>query len=481
MTEEQLLQAILRQDLKSFATKVFATLCPGELYRDNWHLDCLSWCLAPASREEQLRLIINLPPRSLKSITVSVALSAWLLGLDPSRRIIAVSYSDELARKHARDTRIILESAWYQRLFPATRISPRKNTETEIATTRHGFRIATSIGGTLTGRGGSVIIIDDPIKPIDAESEAERRRVNEWYDNSLYSRLDDKNRGAIIVVMQRLHENDLTGHLLAKGEFSCLALPAIAVEPQIVPIGEARFHERPAGTALHPARESLETLQQIKSSIGSRLFEAQYQQAPVPAEGNLFKAVWLKRYAEPPPDRLLDIVQSWDTASKVGLSNDYSVCTTWGIRKEVCCLLDVCRGRWEFPDLVRTVVAGAERHRAKTILIEDANSGAALIQTLRQQTALNVIAVKPTLDKMTRAAQQSAAIESGRVLLPERAPWLGEYEKEMLAFPNGRHDDQVDSTTQFLHWQAERAQSAVVVVMPVIVRSAPPGGRPSRW
>jgi predicted phage terminase large subunit-like protein len=414
-------------------------------------------------------LIINLPPRSLKSIAASVALPAWLLGRDPSRRIIAVSYSDELARKHARDARTVLEAAWYRRAFPATRVSPRKNTETEFTTTRQGFRLATSIGGTLTGRGGSVIIIDDPIKPADAESETERRRVNEWYDKTLYSRLDDKEAGAIILVMQRLHEDDLTGHLIEKGDFAILSLPAIATERQLVPIGEARLYDRAAGEALHPDRESLQTLQGIRSSIGSRIFESQYQQSPVPAEGNLFKAEWLRRYPLARLPVFKQIVQSWDTATKLGANNDYSACTTWGIRDGTYYLLDAYRGRWEFPELLRTVQAQAECRQVKTVLIEDANSGAALIQSLRQASPLNIIAVKPTVDKMTRAAQQSAAFEAGRVLLPEAAPWLAEFEKELLAFPNGRHDDQLDSAVQFLNWHAARIRFEIPFVAPIII------------
>jgi len=176
------------------------------------------------------------------------------------------------------------------------------------------------------------LIIDDPINPADAESETERRRVNEWYDKTLYSRLDDKEAGAIIVVMQRLHENDLTGYLLEKGEFEILALPAIAIAQQSLPTGQGRFHLRSPGEPLHPAREDLVTLERIKSSVGSRVFEAQYQQSPVPAEGNLFKAAWLRRYSGDPRREIFnDVVQSWDTGTKLGGTNDYSVCTTWGI------------------------------------------------------------------------------------------------------------------------------------------------------
>jgi predicted phage terminase large subunit-like protein len=469
MSNVGLRDALLRQDFAAFIEKVFATLCPGERYLHNWHLECLAWHLAKAASGERLRLIINLPPRSLKSICASVALPAWLLGRDPSNRIIAVSYADELARKHARDSRTIMEADWYRRIFDRTRANPRKNTESEYATTRQGFRLATSIGGTLTGRGGNVIVIDDPIKPADAESQAERRRVNEWYDATLFSRLDNKEAGAIIVVMQRLHQDDLTGHLIENGGFEVVSLPAIASESEAVPVGPACFYQRSAGEALHPERESLATLDAIKSAVRSQTFEAQYQQNPVPAEGNLIKSDWLRRFAaRDAAGPFTELVQSWDTASKLGTANDYSVVTTWGIRQNDYYLLDLHRGRWEFPNLLRTAVAQAERHKVKTVLVEDENSGAALIQSLRQQSRLNVIAIHPGLDKFTRVCQQSAAFEAGRVHLPDGALWLADLERELLAFPNGKHDDQVDSIVQFLGWAASRSYG-IVLASPIIM------------
>jgi predicted phage terminase large subunit-like protein len=318
------------------------------------------------------------------------------------------------------------------------------------------------------------LVIDDPIKPADAESELERKRVNEWYDTTLFSRLDDKEAGAIILVMQRLHQDDLTGHLVEKGEFEFLSLPAIATDDETLRTGDNTSYHRPIGEALHPARENLDTLQRIKSSIGSRIFEAQYQQSPVPAAGNLFKATWLGRYPSTPPrETFSDVVQSWDTASKIGETNDYSVCTTWGIYHNTYYLLDVLRDRWEFPDLLRTATTHAAIYRVDTVLIEDANSGSALARSLRQQGGLNVLQIKVLADKRTRAVQQSAVFEAGRVLLPQETPWLGEFEKELLAFPNGRYDDQVDSTVQFLQWAAQQAPY-IPIVTPYVVLGEPP-------
>ena len=200
-SEARVLRALLRSNFTAFVRKVFVTLESGQVYVPNWHLEAIAHQLERVRRGEIRRLIINMPPRSLKSMTASVAFPAFLLGHNPTRRIICVSYSGDLAKKHANDFRAVLEAPWYQRLFEGTRIG-QKDSETEIELTARGFRLATSVGGTLTGRGGDLIVIDDPLKPDDAYSEAKRNAANEWFKNTLLSRLDDKRTGAIIIVMQ---------------------------------------------------------------------------------------------------------------------------------------------------------------------------------------------------------------------------------------------------------------------------------------
>jgi hypothetical protein len=190
--ESRILQAILRNDFRAFVHKVFTTLAPGQTYIGSWHIEAVAWRLERVRRGDIRRLIINLPPRSLKSIMASVGFPAFVLGLEPSRRIICVSYSGDLARKHSNDFRAVLESSWYQLAFPTTRIGLYKNSEAEIELTDRGFRLATSVGGTLTGRGGDIIVIDDPLKPDDAFSETKRSAANQWFTNTLLSRLDDK-------------------------------------------------------------------------------------------------------------------------------------------------------------------------------------------------------------------------------------------------------------------------------------------------
>jgi hypothetical protein len=212
--QQSFLKAILRQDFEAFVRKVFHTLCPGQTFIPAWFISAVAYQLERVRRGEIRRLIINLPPRSLKSIMASVALPAYILGHDPTRRIICASYSGELAFKQSNDFRAVLGSSWYQDSFLGTRVGRYKDSETEIELTRRGFRLATSTGGTLTGRGGHLIIIDDPLKPIDALSDAKRNGANEWLHSTVLSRLDDKPTGAIVIVMQRVHIDDLTGFVL---------------------------------------------------------------------------------------------------------------------------------------------------------------------------------------------------------------------------------------------------------------------------
>jgi hypothetical protein len=232
------LDASTRQDLGVFIRRCFATVSPASEYLHNWHIDAIAHHLELVRLGEIKRLIITMPPRSLKSICASIAFPAWLLGHDPGRRIICASYAQDLSASLANQFRAVLASDWYMRTFPRARIDPSKNTETEVMTTGRGSRFATSVGGTLTGRGGSLIIIDDPLKPSEGMSETKRVHAQQWFDNTVYSRLDDKRQDAIVLVMQRLHMDDLAGYLLEKGGWTHLNLPAIAPAADKVLVGD---------------------------------------------------------------------------------------------------------------------------------------------------------------------------------------------------------------------------------------------------
>jgi predicted phage terminase large subunit-like protein len=324
--------------------------------------------------------------------------------------------------------------------------------------------------GEWTGRGADIIIIiDDPLKPEEALSDAHRQAANEWFDHTLYSRLNDKHTGAIILIMHRLHEDDLVGRVLAQEDWEVVCLPAIAEEDETIvvddPLGQ-RYFERRRGEALHPAREPLPMLEQIRRTIGEYNFAGQYQQAPSPLGGGLVKAGWFRQYAAGEAPQFERIVQSWDTASKATELSDYSVCTSWGIAGKNLYLLDVLRQRMEYPELKRAVRAQYERFRPSVVLIEDKASGTQLIQELIAEGLYAVTRYQPQFDKVMRMHAQTAMIENGFVHLPDTAPWLAQYLHEITTFPNGRHDDQVDSTAQMLDW-FKQAGSGVPTPMPV--------------
>jgi predicted phage terminase large subunit-like protein len=446
-----LVDAILRSDFASFVQQCFYSLTPGVPFLPNWHIEALAFYLEQVRLGKIRRLIICMPPRSLKSIVASVAFPAYLLGHDPTKRIITASYAADLAIKHAADFRAVMMSDWYLRAFPNTRISRMKNTETEVATTRRGYRLSTSIDGALTGRGGSVIVIDDPLKPADALSDSKRERVNAWFYNTLLSRLDDKRNGAIVLVQQRLHQYDLVGTLLQRPEeWTVLNLAAIAEEEERIQIGDEEFHIRRVGDLLHAAREPQSVLDALKAQLGSDTFWAQYQQAPVPPGGNMIKRDWLCRYdALPPRTYATHVVQSWDTASKEGGENDFSVCTTWLVHAGKYYLIDLVRKRLNYPDLKALAIAHARAHKVTKILIEDTGVGTALVTEL-QRSGLQAVGVNVKGDKKTRMSVQSSKFESGEVLFPKSASWLEVLEAELFAFPGARHDDQVDSISQAL-------------------------------
>jgi predicted phage terminase large subunit-like protein len=438
--------ALYRVNFGAFAYAAYEVVHPHE------NIDCICHHLAAMEAGRlPTRLIVNLPPRSLKSYLVSVAWVAWLLGRRPSLRIICASYSEELAHKFSRDCRALMESRFYKRVFP-TRLNPKKSTETEFETTKRGSRLATSVGGTLTGRGGDVFIIDDPTKANDANSEVALEGANEWFRNTALSRLNDQSKSLVVVTQQRLHTDDLSGVLIERG-WPSLVIPAIATEAQDYTLSDGELYHRPAGELLQPDRDRPETIEEIKLSVGSRIFAAQYQQNPTPPEGNMIKAAWLRRYDSiPPRNKFRSLILSCDPAGKTGIKNDYTAMTVVGIDAKQMYLLHVERGHWSVLEMQKRITARASQWEATHIIIEDTASGMGLIQLLREQTQLPVIGQHSTDDKETRLSRHEGRFEAGRILLPVEAPWLADFENELLAFPSGRYDDQLDALLLCLDW-----------------------------
>jgi predicted phage terminase large subunit-like protein len=447
------LTVLLRRDLSSFIQRSFATVDPGSSYSHNWHIDAIAYQLERIARGEIRRLIITMPPRSLKSISASIAFPAWILGRYPKKRILAVSYSENLAEKLAFDCMKVLASDWYPDTFPLTRIARNRSRKFDFETSLGGGRYSASVGGALTGRGGDLIIIDDPHKPDEAQSDVRRNSVLDWYASTLLSRCNDPVNTPIILIQQRIHENDLAGMLLDQGGWEHLNLQAIAEEDETFDLGRRGVVHRSEGDLLHAKRLPRDLLDEYKAKLGSYVYAAQYQQRPAPLEGGIVKWDWFKTYETAPVQGEQDeIVQCWDTASCAGELNDYSVCTTWLVRRPQAFLLDLWRGRLEYPDLQRKIRSMSVQMNANRVLVEQAGSGLSLIQDLKRSSDLNVIGIVPKHDKATRLLSVSAMIEAGRVLVPKEAPWLAEFRRELTMFPNARHDDQVDSLSQFLKW-----------------------------
>ncbi len=452
--------SILRHDFPSFVAKCFYSQ-EGKSFINNWHIRLVCEEIMRCALGKNKRLILTMPPRSLKSFIVSVALPAFLMGHDPRKKIITISYNQELATKFSRDQRQIMQSQWYRELFPNTRLSASKSKEDEFETTLGGYRLASSIDGTLTGRGADLIIIDDPIKPGEALSDVKRKARNEWFGNTVASRLNDKKKGSIILVMQRVHEDDMAGYLMEKGGWIALNLPAIAQEDRIFQFDNGQMRQWKKGEPLQVDREPIAVLEQIKKDIGSFNFTTQYLQRPTPLEGNIIKAEWFKYYKLYPSEHT--IIQSWDIAMTKTSSSDYSACTTWMRSQGKYYLMDVFRGKLEYPALKRKIVELRDRYGAKRILVEDCTISIALIQQLRDE-GIYITKVKPVGDKVERMMSASLSVEAGNVLFPQNHyHWKDDFIAELLSFP-GRHDDQVDSFSQFINWAEHQRRNAPRII-----------------
>jgi len=418
--------------------------------------------LEAVERGEITRLIVLMPPRHGKSELISLRFPCWYLAKHPEAYIVQTGYGESIALMHSRKARDIFISPEMRRLFPNIRhrperagqevIIPERQAAHEWGTKQGGSYYAVGIGGGLTGRGFDIGIIDDPVKDAEeAESQTIREKVWEWYKTVFRTRAQRPD-SAIIIVMTRWHQDDLIGRILKQAKD----------DPNSDQWHILHFKAVKDGQALWPERYPMEALENIKASVGSRVFTSLYQGEPAVAEGQIFKREWWRYYREAP--QFLRTIQSWDTAFKDKTQNDYSVCTVWGEANNGYYLLNVWRARVEFPELKRSAIAIYERDKPDVAIVEDKASGQSLIQEIQRNTLIPVLPVKVDRDKVARAYAATPMIEAGKVYLPEYAPWLYDYVEELSAFPNGEYDDQVDSTTQALSFMRGRQEEEVIVV-----------------
>ena len=458
MSKKELYFAAVKSDLKVFLEHSFGTIYPEKEFMDNWHIDAIIHSLEMCIEGKRPRLVINLPPRHLKSFIVSVVLPAFILGRDPTAKIICISYSDELAKTLSRDFRRIIESEWYLRLFPKVRAS--KMTENEFVADKGGVRYATSVGGTLTGRGGDFIIIDDPIKPEDTHSDKVRQSTNEWYKSTLLSRLDDKEKSVLILVMQRLHVNDLTGFVEGCGGFHKLSFPAIAIKDENISVSDKENYFRQEGEPLHEEREGADILDRIRDEVGSYNFAAQYQQQPECPQGSMFKRRWINIIDQPPAiDQNGYLIVSIDTAVSMSETADYTAITLTHSNKDGHFVLYSERGRWDYETLKEKTWKYVHKYGKEVyFIVESANVGISLLMALKK-ARFRWFSYKPKYDKATRGAYVVPVFNSGRLFVVNQAgqnDWVESFINEIVSFPNGRFDDQVDSLVQTLLWAEQR-------------------------
>jgi predicted phage terminase large subunit-like protein len=430
------------------------------------------------------RLVINIPPRYMKSIATSIMWPTWVWGPveRPGTRWLFASYSQRAVTDNSLKRRAILESSWYREHWGhLVRFRRDQNEKRQYQNLRRGEMFSSGMTGTL-GKGGDFIVIDDPHDTAQARSRAEREAQIRFFDTTLSTRLNDKFRGVIVLVMQRLGVDDLSGHVLAMGGWEHLKLSGEAHERTVIvfPLS-GREVVRDAGTLLWPEREGHEQIAERKLMLGSRDYAGQYDQEPVPLGGAVFRSEWWRYYNEAPAS-IRRVIISLDGAHKTKQQNDYSVFTIWGVLEMKAFLFYVWRGKAEFPELKRIATALIICWGPEALLVEDASAGSSLIQEFKEPVQIDdrittlalqfgykrtlekqiitppIVPIQVDRDKLARAEAVTPMVERGDVLLPNPAaydvPWLPVYLNEFALFTglNDPHDDQVDSTTQMLNY-----------------------------
>ncbi|MES2288183.1 MAG: phage terminase large subunit [Pseudomonadota bacterium] len=452
--QQQVRNELIRRSLGHFHTEGFKILHGGEQMLPGRHIDAMVHALEQVARGDIKRLIITLPPRHGKSELVSGSFPAWILGQDPAAKITITSYGLDLSTQLADKARTIIKDPAYQRLFPATIIRPGKDRADHFVTSKRGEVRAASKAGAMTGMGTHILIVDDFHKAGETLSPVEREKAIETFRSTFFTRFDNLENGRIIIVMQRLHEDDLVGWALDHGNWHHLNLPAFAVQDEIIPLSRGDVWHRKKGDVLAPNLASREYLEQQRAAMGDRYFQPQFQQDPEAAGGGQIDLAWFGQFDEMPPRTFFHkIVQSWDPAITERVTSDYSVGMTWGFRDGKWYLLDLIRVKIAFNTLLDRVLAWHRKWRTDALIIEGASIGIALFEQVKRARLPGIIrAPSPRLSKEDRLAACTPQLETGDFLLPASAPWLTDLRRELLSFPDSKNDDQVDALVQFVEF-----------------------------
>ena len=485
-----------RRRLGEFVRQAWHVVEPATPFVPNWHLDVIAEHLEAVTRGEIRNLLINIPPRHMKSLAVSVFWPCWEWLTWPERRWLFSSYALSLSVRDSLKCRRLIESAWYRGHWGHVfQLTSDQNAKLRFDNSATGYRIATSVDGGNTGEGGDRIVVDDPHNVREAESDVVREGVLTWWDEVMPSRLNDPKTGARVVVMQRVHERDLAGHIIERGDWHHLCLPAeyeprTFVQPGEMPtVGDAPPHDRcdiatdprtEDGELLWPARIGPSEIASYKRDLGAYAYAGQYQQRPVPREGALFRSEWFRAF----PGRFdllrpkLHVVQYWDLAWSEKASADYTVAATVGIDPgtQQLYVLDVWRGRVDELKLHEVVAERVLQQRPLVVAVEEGAYKQRATQDLLARVnrlvsasghAATATALRVTRDKVFRARIPAGRAEAGFVHADRLAPWWQAFETELLRFPKGAHDDQVDALSGAVQLAIERGRPVSKVGQPM--------------
>jgi predicted phage terminase large subunit-like protein len=465
-----------RRRFRDFIPAAWPIAEPCRPFIPGLHIDLIADHLQAIAEGQIRRLLINVPPGHAKSLLVSVLWPAWRWLRDPRLRGIFTAYDADLAIRDSIRCRSVLASNWYQETFlPDWKFAEDQNAKDWFENDQKGFRLAFGVGGKGTGYRGDYLVIDDPLSARKQYSDAALREVIFWFDQVMSTRLNDPAHGAIVIIMQRLSERDLAGHVLDRGGYEHLNLPSEFEMERVCVTSVGKDPRQRSGELLFPALFPESVIQEAKSVLGPQGYAAQHQQRPAPVEGSIFKRSWWRfwrpcnrdlapvtfRDAEgaehesvvvPLPGEVEELIQSWDCSFKDAKDSDFVAGEVWGRDGANAYLLDQVHERFDFPATVAAIRnMSAKWPGALSKLVEDKANGSAVIQSLRHEIP-GIMAVEPGSGKAARAYGICPLLAAGNVYLPhpDYCPWVRDFIEECAAFPYGRHDDWVDAMTQAL-------------------------------
>lgn len=465
-TLEQTDRRLAERSLIEFTRQCWHILEPANPFVSGWHIEAICEHLEAVSRGEIRNLLINMPPRHMKSLAVSVTWPVWEWLTKPEKRWLFSSYAASLAIRDSLKCRRLIEHPWFQRRWGHVfKLTGDQNAKIRFENDKAGYRIATSVGGSATGEGGDVVAVDDAHNVQERESDLIRESTLIWWDETMSTRLNDQKTGCKLIVMQRVHENDLSGHVLKQGGYVHLCLPA-----EYEPVRKCRTiigWEDPRttpGELLWPERIGKVEIADLKIRLGATGYAGQFQQTPTPAGGGRFKQAWFRRFTafngqyrlfgpegRPVKNVPIDKCDRFMMIDPAGTDKDqndkacYTVMQVWDVTPDFdMILVHQVREQMETPDVADTAIRTARDYDVNGIWVERDGLGIGVIQTIKRKFG----AVHPVKAKGSKEARSETAeilMCNGKIYLPDGAPWLFEFEQELVRFPKSEFKDQVDT------------------------------------